>query len=193
MHMSIFGILIIVVFATTPPLIDYVIVSRFGELNLRGFFGDREFRQILGTMVMADVLAAAGAWFVAPLAWPGSDWAWLSIGIVVMCIGNGLRYWAILTLGRFFRFVVEIQDGHRVVTDGPYRLIRHPAYTGLLLTQLGLGIAIGNSLSVVLCVTIPMFGLIPRIQHEELALNEDLGAEYEEYASATKRLIPRIW
>lgn len=85
-----------------------------------------------------------------------------------MCAGAALRYWAILTLGRFFRFEVLVQDEHKVVTGGPYRFVRHPFYTGILLIQLGLGIALGNFLSVLICLSVPILGFLPRIQHEEL-------------------------
>jgi protein-S-isoprenylcysteine O-methyltransferase Ste14 len=63
----------------------------------------------------------------------GGGWAPAAAGLVVLAAGVALRTWAILTLGRLFKFVVVIQDGHRVVASGPYRLLRHPSYTGGLL------------------------------------------------------------
>ncbi|HEX6667559.1 MAG TPA: isoprenylcysteine carboxylmethyltransferase family protein [Solirubrobacterales bacterium] len=187
------GICVILAFATLPPLVDYLLVSRAGELERFTFFGDREFRHLLLSMIGAGVLAAVVGTYVPALGWPGNGWGWIAIGVVVMCLGNGLRYWAILTLGRFFRFVVEVQDGHRVITTGPYRFIRHPSYTGLLLMQLGLGIAISNTLSLLICLTLPLLPLVNRIRSEELALSKDLGSEYVEYMTTTKRLIPRVW
>jgi len=155
--------------------------------------GDPEARRIIGLLILADLLAILVAWLADPLAWPGSYGAWLALGVVLICSGYALRYWAILTLGRFFRFVIAIQNDHRVITNGPYRFVRHPAYTGVMLTQLGVGIALANSLSLLICLAIPMFGFIPRIQREELALTADMGAEYQDYATTTKRLIPKVW
>jgi protein-S-isoprenylcysteine O-methyltransferase Ste14 len=56
--------------------------------------------------------------------------------------GLALRLWAVLSLGRFFKVTVSIQEGHRVIRSGPYRLVRHPSYSGLLIALLGLGLAL---------------------------------------------------
>ena len=61
-------------------------------------------------------------------------------------------------LGRFFKFTVVVQADHQVVDTGPYRLIRHPSYTGLLMAALGLGIALGTWLSIPLCLAPPLIG-----------------------------------
>jgi protein-S-isoprenylcysteine O-methyltransferase len=119
--------------------------------------------------------------------------ALLAAGAVVGAAGLVLRVWAIHTLGRFFNFTVVIQEGHRVVTNGPYRLLRHPSYTGMLLTRLGLGLALGTWASIAAVVLIPMPAMVARILVEERALKEALGEEYDEYAARTSRLIPRIW
>lgn len=174
-----------------PPVIDYVLATRVQGFGTRS--EDPELRRIFFLKALADSLAILAAVLVTPLGWPGPQWQWLVIGFVVTCAGVGLRYRSILTLGRFFEFVIEIQSDHRVVTSGPYRFVRHPAYTGLILIQLGIGIALANSLSVVLCLAIMMLGLGPRIQREESVLLGELGAEYADYAAKTKRLIPKVW
>lgn len=176
-----------------PGLIDYAVASRIGGFDIGSVSGDPETRRLIGLLGLAGILAMLSAWLVDSLAWPGDRWTWLALGLVLICSGCALRYWAILTLGRFFRFVITVQNDHRVIRSGPYRLVRHPAYTGVILIQLGVGIALANSLSLLIFLTIPMFGFIPRIQREELALTADLGAEYQAYAATTKRLIPRIW
>jgi len=176
-----------------PALLDYTLASRVGGFDSRSFSADPEFRLIVGLTVLSDMLATVVAVFAHSVALPGSRWAWLLLGVLLICSGCALRYWAILTLGRFFRFVIAIQNEHRVITGGPYRLVRHPAYTGALLIQLGIGTALANSLSLLICLAIPMIGVIPRIRREELALTTDLGTEYQAYAASTKRLIPKIW
>jgi protein-S-isoprenylcysteine O-methyltransferase Ste14 len=117
----------------------------------------------------------------------------LVIGEAVAGAGIALRVWAILTLDRFFTFVVGISADHRVVQRGPYRLLRHPGYAGALLTLLGVGVAVRNWLSLLLIVAVPALALAIRITVEEAALAGALGAEYRAYADRTARLIPGIW
>ncbi len=117
----------------------------------------------------------------------------LVIGEAVAVAGIALRVWAILTLDRFFTFVVGISADHRVVQRGPYRLLRHPGYAGALLTLLGIGVAVRNWLSLLLIVAVPALALAIRITVEEAALAGALGAEYRAYADRTARLIPGIW
>jgi protein-S-isoprenylcysteine O-methyltransferase len=100
------------------------------------------------------------------------------------------RLWAVLVLGRFFRVTVLVQDEHRLVEAGPYRLLRHPAYTGSLLTMIGLGLAMGNWLSLAAMVLTPLAAYAYRIRVEEEALRARFGESYERYAAARWRLVP---
>jgi len=138
-------------------------------------------------------LGVAFAAFDVPPELPGSSWVWLAVGVAVIYVAVALRLWAVLTLGRFFRRVVVIQEGHRVVTAGPYRFARHPAYTGILLAHLGLGIALANVLSIAVLVALPAIALRARIAEEEEALEDALGDEYRAYAARTRRLVPGLW
>jgi protein-S-isoprenylcysteine O-methyltransferase Ste14 len=117
----------------------------------------------------------------------------VALGEIVATGGIALRIWAILTLDRFFTFVVGISSDHRVVQYGPYRALRHPGYAGALLALAGAGIAMRNWLSLLLMIVGPAFALGVRISVEETTLVTALGAEYQAYASRTARLIPRIW
>jgi protein-S-isoprenylcysteine O-methyltransferase Ste14 len=117
----------------------------------------------------------------------------VALGEIVATCGIALRIWAILTLDRFFTFVVGISSDHRVVQHGPYRALRHPGYAGALLALAGAGIAMGNWLSLLLMIVGPTLALSVRISVEETTLATALGAEYLAYASRTARLIPRIW
>jgi protein-S-isoprenylcysteine O-methyltransferase Ste14 len=119
--------------------------------------------------------------------------ALVALGEIVAIAGIALRTWAILTLDRFFTFVVGIADDHRIVQHGPYRVLRHPGYAGALLALAGAGIAMGNWLSLLLIVVGPGAALGVRISVEEATLAGALGAEYLAYASSTARLIPRVW
>jgi protein-S-isoprenylcysteine O-methyltransferase Ste14 len=114
------------------------------------------------------------------------------LGIGLMIAGILLRQWSIAVLGRYFSRTVGVQEGQAVVDRGPYRLVRHPAYTGSLLTMVGLGFVL-QSWGAVL-VLIAFFGAAfgYRIHVEEAVLTSKLGDKYIAYAKKTKRLIPYV-
>jgi len=114
------------------------------------------------------------------------------LGIGLMVAGILLRQWSIAVLGRYFSRTVGVQEGQVVVDRGPYRLVRHPAYTGSLLAIVGLGFVL-QSWGAVL-VLIAFFGVAfgYRIHVEEGVLTSKLGDEYVAYTKRTKRLIPYV-
>jgi protein-S-isoprenylcysteine O-methyltransferase len=113
--------------------------------------------------------------------------------IFLILAGVLLRIWSVITLGHFFRTTVFIHDDHRLVTSGPYRLLRHPAYAGALLTFAGIGLAMGNwiSLAAALGLTGVAYGW--RIAVEEKALQARFGEAFENRARQTWALIPLVW
>jgi protein-S-isoprenylcysteine O-methyltransferase Ste14 len=115
------------------------------------------------------------------------------VGLVAIVGGSALRQWAVSTLGASFTFDVRVASDQRVVTGGPYRYLRHPSYTGLILSYIGLGLAFGNWVSVSLLAILPTVGLVYRIHVEESALREKLGEDYVQFAAGRKRLVPGIW
>jgi protein-S-isoprenylcysteine O-methyltransferase Ste14 len=115
------------------------------------------------------------------------------IGLCIMIIGFALRIWAVATLGVSFRTTVETHTNQNVIRNGPYRLVRHPSYSGLILMCCGYGIAVQNWLSLIFAIILPLIALIYRIHIEEAALVESIGAEYEEYQTETKKLLPWVW
>ncbi len=120
-------------------------------------------------------------------------WVPFLIGLLMVWLGIALRQWAVWTLGRFFTVAVRVTHGQTVVDRGPYRWVRHPSYTGLLLTLAGVGLALGNWLSVLALTVLPLIGLVMRIRVEEQALRDALGQPYRAYAAQHKRLVPGIW
>jgi protein-S-isoprenylcysteine O-methyltransferase Ste14 len=114
-------------------------------------------------------------------------------GIACIWAGLALRLWAVMTLGRFFRLVVLVQSGHRVIRSGPYRVLRHPAYSGTMLTMIGLGLCLDSWLGLALCVLVPLVGYARRISVEEATLRDRLGPDYIEYSRTTRRLVPLLW
>jgi protein-S-isoprenylcysteine O-methyltransferase Ste14 len=123
----------------------------------------------------------------------GGGWTVVILGMLIFLLGLGFRYWAIFTLGRFFVHTVVIQADHHIVRSGPYRLLRHPSYTGLMIALAGLGIALQNWLSLLALVGLPLIGILIRIKVEDEALAGALGDQYVEYAEETRRLIPGLW
>jgi protein-S-isoprenylcysteine O-methyltransferase len=119
--------------------------------------------------------------------------AWWDLGAALFVMGLVLRWYAILYLGRFFTVDVAIATDHRVIDTGPYRYIRHPSYTGVLMAFIGLGFCLGNwaSLAVLVIGTVPVF--LWRIRIEEAALAQALGERYREYMRRTRRLIPAVY
>lgn len=115
------------------------------------------------------------------------------IGVAIMLSGMALRYWAVTTLGKAFRTTIEIDRDQKVVRNGPYMLIRHPAYSGWLLMCVGYGLSMQNWLSLAAAVILPLGALLYRIHVEEPALVATFGSEYIEYQKHTKKLIPWIW
>jgi protein-S-isoprenylcysteine O-methyltransferase Ste14 len=114
------------------------------------------------------------------------------IGVVLFAAGGALRLWPVFVLGRRFSGLVAIQPGHTLVTGGPYRIIRHPSYLGLLVNSLGWALAFRSGVGVLLTVlTIPP--LVARIRAEERLLHTQFGDEYDAYRSRTSRLLPGIY
>jgi len=114
-------------------------------------------------------------------------------GMVLAWGGILLRAWAFRTLGRYFTFRVEVGPDQPVVSTGPYRVLRHPGYSALVLILVGLGLVYGTWIGVLAMAVLPAIGLVVRIRVEERALIEELGDRYLEYAAGRKRMIPFVW
>ena len=166
----------------------------------RGRRAPREVRRDQGTVVLivcsvglAIGLGLAAAEFVPALAIPISPWPLFVAGLSLGWAGIGLALWATYTLGRFYRPVVTIHEDHEVVTTGPYRYVRHPIYAGAMVLMVGVGLALGNWLSLILCALLPLSAYVARIRVEERALEEALGDRYRQYEQGKARLVPGIW
>jgi protein-S-isoprenylcysteine O-methyltransferase Ste14 len=139
------------------------------------------------------VSALAIAVLVPALRTGANNWWTLALGVAMVLAGVALRAWAIITLGRWFRREVTIEPGQELVRRGPYRWLRHPSYTGILLYCAGLGLAFGSWVGAAVGVLIVLAGTLPRIRVEESALERAFGADYADYASSTARLVPHVW
>jgi protein-S-isoprenylcysteine O-methyltransferase Ste14 len=112
------------------------------------------------------------------------------LGLLIMLAGAAFRQWALINLGRFFSRTVQIESGHQIIKTGPYKWIRHPAYTGMILTYLGISMALGTWLGTLTTFVIVTAGLLYRIRIEESVLLQSLGEEYSQYKAQTWQLFP---
>jgi protein-S-isoprenylcysteine O-methyltransferase Ste14 len=144
-------------------------------------------------VVAVSIVAANAALFLDPPRFPGNSSIYTVIATILILTGICLRWWAIISLGRFFSVDIALQEKHQIVQQGPYRWIRHPAYTGLLTILLGMGIAFTNWVSLIL-IMVPITALfLYRIKIEENVLSQELGTAYLDYRKRTKRLLPGIF
>lgn len=114
-------------------------------------------------------------------------------GLAIMWLGLIVRIWVIAVLGRSFRTTVEVDADQRVVDRGPYRWVRHSSYSGVLLITAGWGFAMGNWISLVIAIVLPVLALLRRISVEEKPLVETLGQTYETYQTRTTRFLLGLW
>jgi protein-S-isoprenylcysteine O-methyltransferase Ste14 len=145
-------------------------------------------------MIELGVLAALACAFLLPGAatpWNRETLFW--VGITLMLAGVALRAWAVRTLGRYFLPVVAVRADQQVVRRGPYRLIRHPTYSGALLTLLGFGLTLTNWAALVALLGCALAGLAYRVHVEEQALLRTLGQPYREYMAQTTRFVPFLF
>lgn len=115
------------------------------------------------------------------------------IGVSLILFGVVLRWYAIWILGRYFTRDVAVSVDQEIVQTGPYRYIRHPAYSGTFLTMLGIGFAMTNWASLVVLLLCVFLGHLPRVRVEEQALSQVIGQPYVDYMRRTKRFVPGVF
>jgi protein-S-isoprenylcysteine O-methyltransferase Ste14 len=115
------------------------------------------------------------------------------LGAAIGWLGLLLRWWSFATLGKFFTTVVKTSADQEVVGRGPYRVLRHPSYTGLLAAFVGCGLMLGNWVGTAASFLVILTGLIYRLLREEQAMIDTLGDEYLDFAKDRARLVPFVW
>ena len=122
-----------------------------------------------------------------------NSWIFAAGGFMLILGGIFFRLWAVKTLGKYFRLTVVIQRGHRLISHGPYKSLRHPAYAGSFITLLGIGLVLENWLSLLTLIIINFIGFSVRTNYEESSLKEYFKGEYVEYKKHTYKLIPFVY
>jgi len=137
----------------------------------------------------------------AVLIFHGRPWigAWLYEGKAVGYVGNlltaaglGFTVWARLWLGRYWSGFITIKEGHRLIRGGPYRLVRHPIYTGILTGLLGSAIS-AATFDALVGFGVIAAGLLFKIGREEAVLIGEFGEEYRKFKAEVPALVPLVY
>lgn len=190
--------------AYTITFVGVIVISRVPEIiNANRWRPQRDptAHQVdRGSFVVMSIVTGGGVVVACALAavWTAVAIPWLRpqvtlAGIAVVLLGAALRWWAIFTLGRYFTFDVAVRSRQPVVQSGPYRFVRHPSYTAILIMLLGVGMALANWASLIVMLAGGLIGLLYRVRVEERALVEGLGQPYVDYMRHTNRFIPFIF
>jgi protein-S-isoprenylcysteine O-methyltransferase Ste14 len=118
--------------------------------------------------------------------------SWPSLGLLLFSIGTFVRVAALKELGENFSAYVTLQPNHRLVQEGIYASIRHPLYLSLLLIPTGIALVFASLLAVPILMLAGAF-VFDRIRREEGLLASRFGAQFEDYRSRTRRLIPLVF
>ena len=153
---------------------------------------DRGSLRVLWIVITLAITAAVSTSGHRAARLPFSPASTRAAALALLLGGLGFRWWAVMTLGRFFTVDVATHDDHTLVDTGPFRFVRHPSYAGLLLAFLGFGVSLGNALSLLLLMAPIVLAFLYRMRVEEEALRRVLGAPYNAYCARTKRLIPGV-
>ena len=146
--------------------------------------------------VWTAVLYGAGqALVILTALWFGPLWEapgpWHIAGGAMFAMGIALRAWAIRTLGAHYSHLVSLGDNHRVIDTGPYRVLRHPAYAGMILAHAGVALWFLNMVTLAALVLALVPGIAGRILEEEKTLMKLEG--YADFAKTRARLVPFVW
>ncbi|NLQ90763.1 isoprenylcysteine carboxylmethyltransferase family protein [Streptococcus mutans] len=121
------------------------------------------------------------------------EWG-IYLGILLMILGIIFRVYAIKYLGKAFTLTVQATDNQKLISSGPYSVVRNPAYTGTIISILGLAFITLNIFNILIVFIILSIGYAIRIRTEEEVLEQHFGRIYQDYCQKVKyRLFPFIW
>ena len=126
-----------------------------------------------------------------PLSSPRPLWG-SAVGMALLCLGFALTFWARVTLGGNWSGRITLKQDHELITTGPYRFVRHPIYTGLILALLGSAI-VEETLLLVFVLIAVTWGFVIKARIEESYMLVNFGTRYEDYRALTGLLLPRLY
>ncbi len=115
-----------------------------------------------------------------------------TLGVLLTAAGVGFAIWARRYLGGNWSGTPSLKKGHTLVTGGPYSIVRHPIYTGILAGVVGSTLVLGTYSSL-LVIALTLAVLLVRVRQEEGLMLGQFGDEYREYQRRVKRIIPLVW
>jgi protein-S-isoprenylcysteine O-methyltransferase Ste14 len=117
---------------------------------------------------------------------------WLRwVGVVISIIGSVFWIYSQIVLGRYWSPQLQIQNKHKIITEGPYRYIRHPIYSAMMIWAVGIGLFTANIIFIVFVLSFFIFFLV-RVPKEEVMMIETFGDEYMLYKQSTGKYFPKI-
>ena len=178
-------------------IVFFFVVQRFlrrseGAKSLKGGPYDR------GNMILIGSATGIGLWlplimvFLGAAAFPISLVGGV-VALAVMVLGVGIRVWAAMTLGTFYTTTLMMSEGQKVVTTGPYAIVRHPGYLGEIMIWTGFAVVSSNLVLFFLMPTVFVAVYLYRISVEERMLVRELSDDYVRYQHRTRRLIPSVY
>lgn len=177
-----------------PSTTALLFAARLGELRLRRstMRGKIISQWSLPAMIMAGCLVMIAGYAEYFIRWPKFSLWLFCVGLLVSLAGFALRAAAARAIGALWSIHIEIREHHRIVETGPFRWVRHPIYVSLLIDVLG-GVMILQSWAALLVFVLGYFPIVMwRLQREERAMLDNLGAEYRDYISRVPALIPKL-
>jgi len=114
------------------------------------------------------------------------------LGLVLFGLGLATISSARVSLGRMYSLEVTIQKSHQLITSGPYRYIRHPIYSGVIIQALGFSLVFRSWIGLAAMIPVAAFVLL-RIKDEEAVLQKEFGPQWKVYCERTWRLIPYLY
>jgi protein-S-isoprenylcysteine O-methyltransferase len=183
----------------SPTIISVVFLAFEATISLtRRPLGDAQAKdrgtfQLIWVAITLAIVAGIWAASAVPDARIPAAEALYPYGLALFVLGMALRAWSIWTLGRFFTVQVAIASDHRLIESGPYRLLRHPSYTGSLMMFVGFLTCYGNALTMAIVLSSVLAVFVRRIVVEEAALAGTFGEAWSAYSKRTWRLVPLFY
>lgn len=126
---------------------------------------------------------------------PGGFWSSLALGlctVILAVVSVWMVMAAVRRLGKQWALKARIIEGHELVTDGPYRFVRHPIYSGMFGMLAATGLSMSSWPALLAGVVVFWAGTVLRVKQEEILLKQVFGDKFEQYAARTGSLFPRL-